>query len=101
MDLALAPAPSPWLTTPIPPTTTSPQEGVQRGGGASSRKVIGQGGVYMQPKIMVYNNWYDKALWKGLDDQARPMHDIIKRTKALGLDLPLPPHNDQKEACPS
>ena len=36
---------------------------------------------------MVYNTHYDKALWKGLHDQAGPLHDVIKCAKVSGLDL--------------
>ena len=50
---------------------------------------------------MMYNTQYYKYHWKGLHDQAGHMRDVIKLTKSSGLELPLPPHNAQKDACPS
>ena len=46
---------------------------------------------------MVYNPCYDKAYWKGIRDQAGPMRDIIKHTKASGLDRPQSPQDTLKE----
>ena len=45
---------------------------------------------------MLYNNNYEEAHWKALQDQAVPMRDVIKHIKAMGLDLTLCPHNPHK-----
>ena len=37
---------------------------------------------------MVYNTRYDESLWKYIREQTGPMQDVIKHTKASGLDLP-------------
>ena len=48
---------------------------------------------------MFYNPRYDKARLKGICDWSGPMCSVIKHTKDLGLDLPLPPRDTLKEAC--
>ena len=86
---------------PLPPpphTHTHTQEGGERGGWGYIHSGREEEEEHKLPKTMVYNIRYDEARWKGICNKEGPMHDIIKRTNALGLDPPLPPRNAQKEA---
>ena len=46
----------------------------------------------------MYHPQYDEAQWKGLQDWALPMCDVIRRSSALGLDMSPSPWDTLKES---